>query len=89
MTTDEQLIIRLYNQEQQSLADLYDRYSQLLWKISYRTVADDAICEQILREVFQDVWANPEKFNNGKKLSTLLIECCLSQIHTLSIQKIS
>ena len=89
MTTDEQLFIGLYNQEKQSLADLYDRYSQLLWKISYRTVADDAICEQILREVFQDIWTNPDKFNNGRKLSTLLIECCLSRIDSLVIQKIS
>jgi DNA-directed RNA polymerase specialized sigma24 family protein len=89
MTTDEQLFIGLYNQEKQSLADLYDRYSQLLWKISYRTVADDAICERILREVFQDIWANPDKFNNGRKLSSLLIECCLSRIDSLVIQKIS
>lgn len=89
MTTDEQLFIGLYNQEKQSMADLYDRYSQLLWKISYRTVADDAICEQILREVFQDIWANPAKFNNGRKLSTLLIECCLSRIDSIEIHKIS
>jgi len=89
MTTDEQSIIGLYNQEQQSLTDLYDRYSQLLWKISYRTVADDAICEQILNEVFKDVWANPEKFNNGSKLSSLLIKCCLAHIDSLVIQKIS
>ena len=89
MTTDERLIIGLYNQEQQSLTDLYDCYSQLLWKISYRSVADDAICEQILCEVFQDVWANPEKLNNGRKLSSLLIECCLSRIDSLVIQKIS
>ena len=27
MTTDERLIIGLYNQEEQSLVDLYDRYS--------------------------------------------------------------
>ena len=89
MTTDEQLIIRLFNQEQQSLAELYERYSQLLWKISYRSVADDAICEQILHKVFQDVWANPEKFNTGKNLSILLIESCLSHIDSSVIRKIS
>ena len=68
MTTDERLIIRLCNQEEQSLVDLYDRYSTLLWKISFRVVADNAICEDILRQVFQDVWAKPSDFNNGKKL---------------------
>ncbi|WP_017381125.1 RNA polymerase sigma factor [Paenisporosarcina sp. TG-14] len=89
MTTDERLIIRLSNQEQQSLVDLYDRYSKLLWKISYRAVADDAICEQILRQVFQDVWARPHDFNIGKKLSTLLVECCQSKIRLLTMQKSS
>lgn len=89
MTTEECLIIGFSNQEQQSLIELYNRYSRLLWKISYRVVADEAISEQIVRGVFRDAWENPEKFNNGKKLSTLMIECCLSQIDTLIIQKIS
>ncbi|WP_233260474.1 hypothetical protein [Paenisporosarcina sp. OV554] len=35
-------------------------------EISYRTVADNAICEEILRQVFQDVWARPNDFNNEK-----------------------
>ena len=50
MITDERLIIRLCNQEQQSLVELYDRYYLLLWKISYRTVADNAICEEIFNK---------------------------------------
>lgn len=87
MTTDECLIIGLYNQEKQSLVDLYDCYSTLLWKISYRVVADNTICEDILRQVFQDVWAKPSDFNNGKKLSSLLIECCLSKLDLLTLQK--
>jgi DNA-directed RNA polymerase specialized sigma24 family protein len=89
MTTDERLIIRLCNQEEQSLVDLYDRYSTLLWKISFRVVADNAICEDILRQVFHDVWAKPNDFNNGKKLSSLLIECCLSKLEVLTLQKTS
>ncbi|HLG28358.1 MAG TPA: hypothetical protein VI423_11275 [Paenisporosarcina sp.] len=89
MTTDERLLIGLSNQEQQSLVDLYDRYCMILWEISYRTVADNAICEEILRLVFQDVWTRPSDFNNGKKLSTLLIECCQSKLNLLTLQKYS
>ena len=88
MTTDERLLIGLSNQEQQSLVDLYDRYCMILWEISYRTVADNAICEEILRLVFQ-VWTRPSDFNNGKKLSTLLIECCQSKLNLLTLQKYS
>ena len=89
MTTDECLIIRLCNQEEQSLVDLYDRYSTLLWKISFRVVPDNAICEDILRQVFQDVWTKPSDFNNGMKLSSLLIGCCLSKLDVLTLQKSS
>lgn len=52
MTTEECLIIGFSNQEQQSLIELYNRYSRLLWKISYRVVADEAISEQIVRKSF-------------------------------------
>ena len=89
MTTDERSIIRLCNQEEQSLVDLYDRYSTLLGKISFRVVADYAICEDILQQVFQDVWAKPSDFKNGKRLSSLLIECCLSKLDVLTLQKSS
>lgn len=89
MTTDERLIIRLSNQERQSLDDLYDRYSQLLWKVSYRTVADEAICEQIVREVFQEIWMRPHEFNNGRKLSSLLIESCQSKMNEFLMKKSS
>ncbi len=89
MTTDECLLIGLSNQEQQSLVGLYDRYCMLLWNISYRTVADNAICEEILRQLFQDVWAKPSDFNNEKKLSTLLIESCQSKLNLLTLQKSS
>ena len=89
MTTDELLLIRLSDQEQQSLVELYDRYCKLLWKISYQIVADNAICEEILQQVFQDVWTRPSDFSNEKKLSTLLIECCQSKLNCLTLQKSS
>ena len=60
-----------------------------LWKISYRTVADNAICEEILQQIFQGVWARPNEFNNEKKLSSLLIECCQTKINLISLQKSS
>ena len=89
MTTEERFIIGLYNQEEQSLVDLYDCYFTLLWSISFRVVADKAICEEVLRQVFQDAWTNPSDFNNGKKLSSLLIGCCLSKLDLLTLQNSS
>ncbi|WP_106532284.1 RNA polymerase sigma factor [Planomicrobium soli] len=82
MTTDELLLIRIYNREHQALSELYDRYSRLLWKISYRAVPDQAICEEIVSRIFNDVWASPEKFQN-KKLPLIMVEYCYNCIDTM------
>lgn len=80
MTTDDQLIIRLCDRDYQSLEELYDRYEKLLWKVSYRAIKDEFICEEILKRVFHDIWTNPHTYKNERKLSVLMIESCKSQI---------
>ncbi|MDX1806018.1 MAG: hypothetical protein R3267_03180 [Paenisporosarcina sp.] len=87
MTTDERLIIRLCNHESQSLDELYDRYVQLLWNMASRKIADETICEDIVRQVFQNIWENPSAFNNEKKLSILLMECCKAKINQLVMEE--
>ncbi len=87
MTTDERLIIRLCNHDRQSLEELYNRYARLIWNVSYKSIADEAICEDIVKHVFQRVWKNPHEFNNGKKLSVLLIECCKLRLSQLRMPK--
>lgn len=89
MSTDEQLIIRLCNQERQSLEDIYNRYEKLLWNIVSKTNTEPGICEQVITQVFQELWNHPQNFNNGRKLSTLLIECCKSQLSLFSMSKTS
>ncbi len=89
MTTDEQLIIRLCNQERQSIEEIYNRYEKLLWNIISKSITEPSICEQVITQVFQELWNHPQNFNNGRKLSILLIECCKSQISLFSTSKTS
>ena len=86
MTIDEGLLIGLCNQERQSLEKLYDRYLHLLWNMAFRSIADETICEDIVRQVFQTIWENPQAFNNGEKLSILLMKCCKLKINQLVLQ---
>lgn len=79
---------RILNREQLALSELYDRYFQLLWKISYRTVADQAICEAIVSQVFENIWAFPEKFQN-KKVPLAIIEYCTTCTDSILIDKLS
>lgn len=80
MTTDEQLIIRLCNRDYQSLEELYDRYERLLWNFTYRTIKNEALCEEIIKQIFHDIWTNPHTYKSDTKLSVLLIISCKSQI---------
>ncbi|WP_394190660.1 RNA polymerase sigma factor [Paenisporosarcina quisquiliarum] len=89
MTTDERLIFRLCNKDRQSLEEIYNRYEKLLWNIVTKTTTEPDICEQVITQVFQELWNNPQDFNNGRKLSSLLIECCKSQLSLFSMSKTS
>ncbi|MBU0904503.1 MAG: hypothetical protein KKF57_04880 [Firmicutes bacterium] len=89
MTTDERLIFRLCNQDRQSLEEIYNRYEKLLWNIVSRSNSESDICEQVITQVFQELWNNPQDFNNGRKLSSLLIECCKSQLSLFTMSKTS
>lgn len=89
MTTDERLIIRLCNQDRQSLEEIYNRYEKLLWNIVSKTTTEAGICEQVITQVFQELWNNPQDFNNGRKLSSLQIECCKSQLSLFAMSQTS
>jgi len=89
VTTDERLIFRLCNQDRQSLEEIYNRYEKLLWNIVSRSNSESDICEQVITQVFQELWNNPQDFNNGRKLSSLLIECCKSQLSLFTMSKTS
>ncbi|PUB11412.1 hypothetical protein C8K15_11340 [Paenisporosarcina sp. OV554] len=89
MTTDERLIIRLCNQEQQSLVELYDRYYLLLWK--FRTelllimLSVRKSYDKSSKTYGQDLMTLIMK----KIISSLLIECCQTKINLISLQKSS
>lgn len=86
MAIDERLVNRLLNRDQQALVEIYDRYHLLIWKIIRNAVADQAICEQLVSQVFKDLWTKPQEFNNGRKLIILLIECCRSKISQMPVK---
>lgn len=86
MTTDELLMARIQNRERQALSELYDRYIGLLWKISFRSLADQVICEEVVSRVFESIWTEPERFSHGKKLPLAIIECCHAHIQARTLK---
>ena len=82
MGIDEQLIRRLADRDKQALSEIYDRYHLLVWNFARRNQSDQAGCEKLVHYVFNELWARPADFKNGRQLAIALIECCKLKIAT-------
>jgi RNA polymerase sigma-70 factor, ECF subfamily len=57
------LIDRIVARDQRAVGELYDRHSRLLYGLILRILRDRAEAEEILQEVFVQVWARGETYN--------------------------
>ncbi|MFD1030159.1 RNA polymerase sigma factor [Metaplanococcus flavidus] len=80
MQAEEHLIKALLQRDKDAFEKLYDRYHLLLWKLVSETESDQRICEQLVTQVFKQVWRNPHEFVSEKRLALLLIECCRAKM---------
>jgi RNA polymerase sigma-70 factor (ECF subfamily) len=53
---DQQLLARLAQGETAPMAELYDRYGRLVYSLIFSIVADAAVAEELVQEVFVRVW---------------------------------
>jgi RNA polymerase sigma factor (sigma-70 family) len=52
--------------ESAALADIYDRYADLVYGLARRILGDDALAEDVTQEVFVFVWAHPQRFDPSR-----------------------
>jgi RNA polymerase sigma-70 factor (ECF subfamily) len=52
--------------DEQAAADLYDRYSQLIYSVAHQVLHDPGTSEDVLQEVFLQLWRVPEAFDPAK-----------------------
>ena len=48
------------------MAQLYDRYSPLVYSIALRVVGETGAAEDILQEIFMRLWRNPATFDSSR-----------------------
>jgi RNA polymerase sigma-70 factor, ECF subfamily len=61
--TDAALIERIVQRDQTALAALYDRYALMLSSVLNRILGDSQAAEEILQDVFFQLWRAPERFD--------------------------
>jgi RNA polymerase sigma-70 factor (ECF subfamily) len=48
------------------MASLFDRYSRIVYSVALRVLRDPAAAEDVLQEIFMQVWRNPESFTSAR-----------------------
>jgi RNA polymerase sigma-70 factor (ECF subfamily) len=52
--------------DQSALAALYDRYSSVVYAVALRVLGDTGAAEDVLQEVFLQLWRNPGAFDAAR-----------------------
>ena len=60
---DAALIARIGAGDETAMADLYDRYSGIVYGVALRVLGDTTAAEDVLQEVFLQLWRNPGAFD--------------------------
>jgi len=64
--SDKELVSRVRAGDQNAMGTLYDRYSPLVYAVGLRVLADTAAAEDVLQEVFMQLWRNPARFDASR-----------------------
>ena len=63
---DSVLLSRARDRDRDAFARLYDRYSRLVYSIALRVVSNSGTAEDILHEVFLQLWQSPQQFDAAR-----------------------
>lgn len=64
--SDAEIIARIYSGDEAAMALLYDRYSHMVYSVAHRVLSDSSAAEDILQDVFMQLWRNPQAFNASR-----------------------
>jgi len=63
---DTALVARTRRRDPDAFAKLYDRYSRLVYSIALRVARNESMAEDILHDVFLQLWQQPEQFDSAR-----------------------
>jgi RNA polymerase sigma-70 factor, ECF subfamily len=66
LVDDSDLWRRLKLGDEGAIADLYDRYSQLIYNVAHQVLREPGASEDVLQEVFLQLWRVPDSYEPAK-----------------------
>jgi RNA polymerase sigma-70 factor, ECF subfamily len=64
--SDVSLVGGIRSGDESAMAALYDRYSSLVYAVGLRVLGDTGGAEDVLQEVFMQLWRNPAAFDSSR-----------------------
>jgi RNA polymerase sigma-70 factor (ECF subfamily) len=64
--TDVSLVWAIRSGDESAMATLYDRYSSIVYAVALRVLGDTGAAEDVLQEVFMQLWRNPGVFDSSR-----------------------
>ena len=64
--TDATVIARICSGDEGAMAVLYDRYARIVYSVALRVLAETSAAEDVLQEVFLQLWRNPQAFDASR-----------------------
>jgi len=63
---DGALVAAIRNGNQEAMAELYDRYSSVVYAVALRVLGDTSAAEDVLQEIFMQLWRKPGAFDASR-----------------------
>ena len=64
--TDAAVLSAIRSGDENGMAALYDRYSAVVYSVALRVLGDTGAAEDVLQEVFMQLWRNPGLFDSSR-----------------------
>jgi RNA polymerase sigma-70 factor (ECF subfamily) len=64
--TDTGMLSAIGSGDESGMAALYDRYSAVVYSVALRVLGDTGAAEDVLQEVFMQLWRKPELFDSSR-----------------------
>jgi RNA polymerase sigma-70 factor, ECF subfamily len=66
MRSDLALVTAIRSGDQGAMAELYDRYSSVVYAVALRVLQDAGTAEDVLQDIFMQLWRNPGAFDASR-----------------------
>lgn len=63
---DASLLARINTGDERAMSSLYERYSRVVYSVALRVLNDPSSAEDILQEIFMQIWRNPDGFSAAR-----------------------